>query len=554
MAIREFGESLLADVRARKDQQSSDQRKEDRKAERSQLKGAALGFIAKEGLGIIKNNMEQKTQDFLANSNLYSNKIKQNNALQTANEQITYINAAKKADLTLPEYFLRENAKQALLYKQVNTPNSVAEGTEEEWKATFMKRQGVIDYSQQQADFATATKVSGQDIVAGRAGMTLEILGSRQRPATLTASLFDRLRGKEITNIETFNTKMELTKQVVAANSILSQQVALAESFAAQGNLFLADMAAPDIKILQENDGKEIDRLVKSKNKVTNLAPRLEKSGDDIVVVTGQSFEDGAGNITYGDTKKRVLHEGTISELDEERKKLIQAQQLEGFTGLLTSSVTLGQTLYNADGQDDLTMFIDKNFGESSAWDIDTYKALTTAVVTGKHKGIPWLVNGERKEKLSTGAVSAMAEGYIKRIDTFLGVQKSRLQESVDPKKTKAFRDAALINYNKLQLQIDEQYVLMNKEIAARGAEKNIVEEIVTPPVTTTDAAAAVGADAFSVANTEILIEQIIKSGVKSDTTITHKGVEYPITTDDTTGEQSISVNSKKVIVDGGKS
>jgi len=33
MAIREFGESLLADVRARKDQQVSDQRKEDKREE-----------------------------------------------------------------------------------------------------------------------------------------------------------------------------------------------------------------------------------------------------------------------------------------------------------------------------------------------------------------------------------------------------------------------------------------------------------------------------------------------------------------------------------------
>lgn len=552
MAIREFGESLLADVRARKDQQVSDQRKEDRKAEKRALIGTAATWLGKEAIGAIRNNMERKTADFLANSNLYSNKVKQNTALLTANEQIAHINAAKKAGLTLPGYFLRENAKRALLYKQVNSPNTVADGTEEEWKATFIKRQGVIDYSQQQADFATATQRNGQDIVAGRAGMTLEKLGSRQRPATLTASLFDRLRGKEITNIETFNTKMELTKQVVAANSILGQQVALAESFAAQGNLFLADMAAPDIKILQDNDGKEIARLVKLKNKVRNLAPRLEKSGDDLIEITGQSFEDGAGNITYGETKRRVLHVGTISELDEERKKLIQAQQNEGFTGLLTSSVTLGQTLYNADGQNDLTKFIDENFGESSTWDTGTYKALTTAVITGKYKGLPWLVTGDRKEKLSTAAVSAMAEGYMKRIETLLGAQKSRLLESVDPKKDTAFRDAALVNYNKLQRQIDEQHVLMNKEIAARGAEKDIVEKVVPPPVTAESAAATVGADAFSIANTEILIEQIIKSGVKSDTTITHEGIEYPITTDDTTGEQSISVNSKRVVVGAG--
>jgi len=549
MAIREFGESLLADVRARKDQQSSDERKRDRKAERSQLKGAALGFIAKEGFGLIKNNMERKTQDFLANSNLYSNKVKQNTALLTANEQITHINAAKKAGLTLPGYFLKEDAKQALLYEQVNSPNTVADGTEEEWKATFMKRQGVIDYAQEQADFATSTQRNGQDIVAGRRGMTLEKLGSRQRPTTLTASLFDRLRGKEITNIETFNTKMELTKQVVAANSILDQQVALAESFAARGNLFLADMAAPDIKILQENEGKEIARLVKSKNKITNLVPRLEKSGDDIVEITGQSFEDGAGNITYGETKKRVLHVGTISELDNARRKLIETQQKEGFTGLLTSSVTLGQTLYNADGQDELTTLMDENFGESSTWDADTYQALTTAVITGKYKGQPWLVTGARKEKLSTAAVSAMAEGYMERIKTLLGVQKSRLKEAYNPKLDKDARGTAVVRYNELQLKIDEQYVLMNKEVAARGAEKDIVEEKVTPPVTATDAEATVGADAFSVVNTDILIEEIISSGVASATAITHEGVEYPITTDDTTGEQSIIVNSERVIL-----
>ena len=78
MAIREFGESLLADVRARKDQQVSDQRKEDRKAEKRALIGTAATWLGKEAIGAIRNNMERNTLDFLDTTEAAGTQVKLN--------------------------------------------------------------------------------------------------------------------------------------------------------------------------------------------------------------------------------------------------------------------------------------------------------------------------------------------------------------------------------------------------------------------------------------------------------------------------------------------
>ena len=480
MAIREFGESLLADVRARKDQQASDERKRERKAERSQLKGAVLGFIAKEGFGILKNNMERKTQDFLANSNLWANKLKQNDALKIVDKQMTYINAAKEASLTLPGYFLRENAKQALLFQQVNNPNSIPEGTEEEWQATFMQRQGAIDYSQEQANFANATKVSGDEIVAGRTGMTLEKLGSRQRPATLTASLFDRLRGREITNIETFNTKMELTKQVVAANSILDQQIALAESFAARGNLFLAKLTAPEVSGLLAGEQERIKELVANGIRVTSSEPVLKVVDRNLYQITQEITTDGAGNVSYGEPKQTLLHKASVDEVDGARIKQLKLNARKTQNDMIKQSVDMVGELYSEAAQEEFATLLSEKFNntEDLADDDGTlYSSLMLAAATGKFGDQVWLKEGQRRTELSAQEIAVIGSPYKTELDALQSIRTSFLLVAEDTTKNETARGEAMTSADKIKIKmsvVSGNFVqaIKDRETEVYGGEK----------------------------------------------------------------------------------
>ena len=129
MAIREFGESLLADVRARKDQQASAERKRDKKAEISQLKGAALGFIAKEGFGLIKNSMEQGTADFLYKTEAGATKVKMNKAALEIENAFTLDAQAKAENLSLENIWGRKLAAEIVTKNQAEDVNFIMPGT-----------------------------------------------------------------------------------------------------------------------------------------------------------------------------------------------------------------------------------------------------------------------------------------------------------------------------------------------------------------------------------------------------------------------------------------
>jgi len=80
MAIRDFGTSFLANVRARKDAGQAEARKyADKQQNKTIFKTLGLqaaGYLGKEIFASINAGTAQKTEDFLANSELQNNKIK----------------------------------------------------------------------------------------------------------------------------------------------------------------------------------------------------------------------------------------------------------------------------------------------------------------------------------------------------------------------------------------------------------------------------------------------------------------------------------------------
>ena len=88
MSIQEFGESLLADVRQRKDEQYEqymrDQRKAQKRAEKEARKQALLGVGLRAATGVVSEMgntfLANKTEEFLNNSGVYDNALTMKNA------------------------------------------------------------------------------------------------------------------------------------------------------------------------------------------------------------------------------------------------------------------------------------------------------------------------------------------------------------------------------------------------------------------------------------------------------------------------------------------
>ena len=128
MAIRDFGTSLLANVRARKDAGQAEARKYARSQKNKDTRMALLSPFVSAGLGAIGSAINagtaQKTQTFLANSELYSNKLKVQKAGTLIEKAQGYREAAKEANTSIYDQFLQSTANTAAAQHQIANPCS----------------------------------------------------------------------------------------------------------------------------------------------------------------------------------------------------------------------------------------------------------------------------------------------------------------------------------------------------------------------------------------------------------------------------------------------
>jgi hypothetical protein len=457
MAIREYGESLLRRQSAKRDERESQERKRQRRARKDELKLGAAVWLGKEALGMAKTAINRKTDNFLANSNLYDNTLREKRAVKTFDEQMAIIENAKSQQVDLPTYFNIQNSNKALVNQKLINPNSVAEGTEEEWKATWMEREAALEFAKEQAAFALNTQKNGRSIAAGNKGITLAEMGAQQRPTTVLGSLFNKVRGKEITSVETFNKRMALTKQVTATDSILDQQIELAQSFADKGNMFLAELTAPQVTSLLENEQKRIKELVANGNKVTFSDPVLQVVDKNLYQIVQEIITDGAGNQSYGKITKTLLHEASVNEVDGARIKQIKLNAEKTQTDMIKQSVDMVSELYSEAAHGEFSEFLSSQFNntEDIADDDGTlYSSLMLAAATGKFEGTPWLKKGQRRVKLSSQEIAVIGSPYKTELDSLQSVRTSFLLVAEDTQKDEGARSAALTAANGIRTKM----------------------------------------------------------------------------------------------------
>ena len=223
MAIREFGGSLLADVRARKDQQGSDQRKRNRRAERDQLKNAAGVWLGKQALGLVQGSLERKSDAFFKNSTVYDTKVKLGQAETYINEYDAFNDLSKKNDTSFGDEVLKDTAaKQVIQYGLANA-NAVTTENTPALTAYFMRQEDVKKLAADRASFFTDVGAFKTDFVKGKTQTPVQSLINKRKPKNVLSYLARSLTGK-LSSAEAFNAEIDELIQVKAANGILTRK------------------------------------------------------------------------------------------------------------------------------------------------------------------------------------------------------------------------------------------------------------------------------------------------------------------------------------------
>lgn len=243
MAIRDFGTSLLSNVRERKDSQARDARKYAEKQQKKNLLIAGGAWLGSQLFKVGNANVAQNTQNFLANSELYNNKINMSKAEKTVVEATAHFKKAEDAKLSMYDISLQNSAQAALDATKIRDPNKIRDGEEEEWKDLFMERDVHKQNALNESTYYEKVLKAGEEITLGKSKTTLDSLASIQRPKTIIGAMWNKFTDKE-TSVDVFNLKMSKLKQVVASNEINSLTF---DRRAKSAEKIIADGGDPDL-------------------------------------------------------------------------------------------------------------------------------------------------------------------------------------------------------------------------------------------------------------------------------------------------------------------
>lgn len=270
MAIRDFGTSLLGNVRARKDAGQAEARKYAKKQENKNIFKTfglqAAKYVGGEVLASMNAGTTQKTQDFLDNSELQYNKIVVSQFEKELNTVVTDRTAAKDKDMTLTDYYAQDFADKQLANARIEAPEKYLSGNDSFWKASFMKLPEIQEQAKQRAERNELIYTNGNEFVAGRAsGRTLETLASRQS-TSFPRSVFQRL-ANNVSTVDSFNDAMGSLTQVKIAKElydITEDKIKLGREVTAEtGNIELGVQAATGLRLNKDQRKVVLDNIAK---------------------------------------------------------------------------------------------------------------------------------------------------------------------------------------------------------------------------------------------------------------------------------------------------
>ena len=223
MAIRDFGTSLLSNVRARKDAGQAEARKYASSEKNKDMRSAFLSPIVSAGLGAIGSAINagtaQKTQDFLASSNIYDNKIKVKKAGALIETGLKYRQEAKDLGITLQKLMTNKEAEAQATQAQMDFPNKVSEKTLPDYIAMYGRRQTTKDLGLQKSEYWQNIIDRADNYNSGKDARTLSDVADKAGPKTLVGSMWRKLTG-DTPDVDLLNESMDEMRQVIEAKAI----------------------------------------------------------------------------------------------------------------------------------------------------------------------------------------------------------------------------------------------------------------------------------------------------------------------------------------------
>lgn len=343
MAIREFGQSLLQDVRERKDAQTRDARSYAKKQQRKELLIAGGAFLGSELFKIGNERLKQKNDAFLANSDLYSNKIKVAEAGNLLTQAVQYQENATANNTSIYDVFLNKAAAAARTQYQKENPNAIKAGEEDEWEMAFRSRENIKSYAKDQSDYWKEILTYKDQYNKGRAASTLDSVAALQKPTSVVGSMWNKLTGDE-TSVDVFNSTMSALKQVTAANKIealkLQRKKDMGEAMIKNGSdPSLARLLAGAPVTKEERDA--IQRSLKLGEIRTEMTPTLDVSSRGVFVQTNTKVLEPGGNTRMDSTVVRKFGPNDVMTMED----------IGSITSKATEIMEAPGNLFNARGQ-----------------------------------------------------------------------------------------------------------------------------------------------------------------------------------------------------------
>ena len=254
MAIREFGKSLLADVRARNDRQSRDQRKRNKKANRNELKTAAAVWLGKEALGAVESALDRKTTGYINNSNAYDTKVKLGQAETIVNEYNNFKTAASDNNTTFENQVLKDTAEQAVTAYGLKFSGSVVDKNTPAMTSYFMEKQDVKDLAAERTDFYKDVGKFSVDFLKGKQQTPLQSLINKRQNKSVLGYAARAITGR-LPSTESINAEIDELIQVQAANGILTRKSEAVKNAVLEGALTPdeAKIFMPELEQIQKD-------------------------------------------------------------------------------------------------------------------------------------------------------------------------------------------------------------------------------------------------------------------------------------------------------------
>ena len=352
MAIREFGQSLLGDVRARKDQQAEDARKYAKKQDRKELLLAGAGFLGGQIFKAATSNLQTKTNTFLANSELYNNKLKVQKAGTLITEAQGYRDTAKEANTSIYDQFLQDTANTAAAQHQIANPNAVKAGEVEEYASVLMEREEIKALAKDKTAYWEAILEKADAYSTGKSKATLESVAAVQQPKSVIGSMWNKITGNENT-LDLFNSQMSRLEQVVAATEIdtlaLERKKAMAQTLLKNGGSLSVAKLMVGQELTKEEQVKYKARL-KAGEKSEELKQDIQVSSRGVFVTTYEQVTEQNGDIR--------MEQSTVQKFGPD--DVLDSADIAAIAGNMDGLMDTVAERFNEKGQQDFALAVQK--------------------------------------------------------------------------------------------------------------------------------------------------------------------------------------------------